>query len=220
MKRNIPNWLTMGRLAISMALFALLADCDLAQGPDVGILLASVVIYIVAGLTDVLDGHLARKWDCTSAFGRIADPFVDKVIVCGTFVLLTGRNFAFPGGEPAGEFERSLPAFLHGGMASAVQSWMVVVLIAREFIVSGIRGYSESQGLQFPATSAGKNKMLVQSVTICMVLLQMAVLGDVVWAVVAKITLVWLTVIVTVLSGLAYVGRARKLLMEARREQG
>jgi CDP-diacylglycerol--glycerol-3-phosphate 3-phosphatidyltransferase len=101
-------------------------------------------------------------------------------------------------------------------MASAVQGWMVVVLIAREFIVSGIRGFSESQGLAFPATPAGKIKMFIQSVAICTVLYQLAFIPSA-WAVIVKITLVWLTMAVTVASGLAYVGRARKLLVEATR---
>jgi phosphatidylglycerophosphate synthase len=148
----------------------------------------------------------------TSVFGRIADPFVDKVMVCGGFALLAGANFAFPAAGPTDAFEASLPHWLHGGMASAVQSWMVVVLIGREFVISGIRGYSESQGLTFAATPAGKIKMFVQSVAICTVLYQLACLPHAAWAITLKIVLVWLTVVVTLASALAYVGKARRLL--------
>jgi len=215
MNWKLPNQLTLGRLVLSAVFFGLLAGCEVAPSPDRHLLMACFVIYIVAGITDVLDGYFARRMKITSVFGRIADPFVDKVMVCGAFTLLAGANFAFhnyPGGVPGNAFERSLPTWLHGGMASAVQAWMVVVLIAREFIISGIRGYSESQGQTFKATSAGKLKMFVQSVAICGILLQLAFLRDVAWAIVLKIALVWLTVVVTVLSGFVYVRRARALL--------
>ena len=84
--------------------------------------------------------------------------------------------------------------------------------MAREFIISGIRGYSESKGLQFPANQVGKMKMLTQSVAICAV---MAVIAwwpqSVFWAFV-KISLVWLAVGVTAFSGVYYIRAARKLL--------
>ncbi len=215
MNWKLPNQLTMGRLVLSIVFFALLAGCDVAPPADRGLLLACFIIYIIAGITDVLDGYFARRMKITSVFGRIADPFVDKVMVCGAFTLLAGANFSFqsfPGDMPTGEFERNLWPWLHGGMASAVQAWMVVVLVAREFIISGIRGYSESQGQTFKATSAGKVKMFVQSAAICTILFQLAFLREVVWAIVLKLVLVWLTVIVTVLTGFVYVRRARGLL--------
>ncbi len=218
MNWKLPNQLTIGRLALSLVFMALLANCDLEPQPTVWILLACFVIYIVAGITDVLDGYFARRMNITSVFGRIADPFVDKVMVCGAFVLLAGANFAIrPESGGFSQFERDLPRWLQGGMATGVQAWMVVVLIAREFIISGIRGYSESQGVTFRATWSGKLKMFVQSVTICVILFQLAFVQQPVWAVVMKIALVWLTVIVTVGSGLLYIGRARKLLAEVDR---
>jgi CDP-diacylglycerol---glycerol-3-phosphate 3-phosphatidyltransferase len=212
MNWKLPNLLTVGRLGLSLVFFALLANSHVAPSADSGMLMGCFVIYIIAAITDILDGYLARRWRITSAFGRIADPFVDKVMVCGAFALLAGSNFAFPAGGPVGDVERHLPYWLHDGMASAVQAWMVVVLIAREFVISGIRGYSESQGQKFAATWAGKIKMFVQSMAICMILLQLAYLPDTAWAIMAKLALVWLTVLVTVVSGFVYVGRARALL--------
>jgi CDP-diacylglycerol---glycerol-3-phosphate 3-phosphatidyltransferase len=212
MNWKLPNLLTVGRLGLSLVFFALLANSNVAPSVGSGMLLACVAIYIIAAITDILDGYLARRWHMTSAFGRIADPFVDKVMVCGAFALLAGSNFAFPGGQPWGQVERSLPFWLHGGMASSVQAWMVVVLIAREFVISGIRGFSESQGQKFPATWAGKVKMFVQSLAICVILLQLAYWPDSAWAIAIKLVLVWLTVLVTVVSGLVYVGRAKALL--------
>jgi len=211
MNWKLPNQLTVGRIALSGGFFVLLGAFE--QGTRTGpwLLNAAFVLYIVAGITDVLDGWVARRFNLTSAFGRIVDPFVDKVLVVGAFAMLAGSNYVL---EPAFSppFERNLPAWLTGAMASAVQAWMVVVIMGREFIVSAVRGYSESQGVKFPATPAGKIKMFVQSVAICTVLYQLANVRQPTWAVVTKIAVVWLAVIVTVVSGLTYIGKARKLL--------
>jgi CDP-diacylglycerol--glycerol-3-phosphate 3-phosphatidyltransferase len=209
---NLPNQLTVGRLALAGLFFALLATYELPTGGSF-LLNLCFALYIVAVITDVLDGYLARKWNATSAFGRITDPFVDKVLVCGAFALLTGSNFSFAH-DPSlvSSFEGSLRPWLTGNMASGVQAWMVVVVVAREFIVSGVRGYSESIGRRFRATVWGKLKMSTQSAAICAVLYQLANLPSARWAIVVKLTLVWLSVIVTVLSGLAYVNTARGLL--------
>ena len=215
MNWKLPNQLTMARLVLSVVFFALLASCRVFP-PNQGVLLACFVLYIIAGITDILDGYVARKFNLTSVFGRIADPFVDKVIVCGAFALLAGRNFVFPDSGPVSQMERQMPSWLHGDMASGVQAWMVVVLIAREFVISGIRGFSESQGETFAATPAGKIKMFVQSVTICSILWQLAFLQDAAWAVVVKTALVWTMMAVTVVSGLTYVRRAHALLLRGR----
>jgi len=208
---TLPNKLTVGRVALAAVFFVLLGFYE--QGTWWGVWLLNVAfgIYVVAGITDILDGWIARRFNMTSAFGRMVDPFVDKVLVVGAFAMLTGSNF-MAGPVSAGEFEQSIPGWLRGGMASAVQAWMVVVILAREFIVSAVRGYSESQGIQFPATPAGKIKMFVQSVAICAVLYQMANLSHTPYAIVLKIVLVWLSVAVTVGSGVAYVNSARRLL--------
>ena len=166
------------------------------------------VIFVIAGITDFLDGYLARKWNQVSVFGRIADPFVDKLLIVGAFTMLAGSNFRLA----AGASDEQLPAWLVGGMATSIQAWMVVAVLAREFIVSAIRGYSESQGIQFSATSAGKIKMVVQLFALGTVLFQLANLPDAMWAIWLKVVLVWLAVIVTVLSGLAYVHKAKDLL--------
>jgi phosphatidylglycerophosphate synthase len=210
MNWRLPNQLTVGRIVLAGAFFVLVGLYEPRQTWGAGVLNAALVVYLIAGITDVMDGYLARKMHLTSAFGRIADPFVDKVLVVGAFAMMTGSNFVWSGAES--EFERHLPHWLTGHMASGVQAWMVVAILAREFVVSAVRGYSESQGVKFPATSAGKIKMAVQSAAICAVLFQVANLPGAAWAACIKVALVWLAVIVTVLSGLAYVGRARAIL--------
>ena len=127
--------------------------------------------------------------------------------------MLAEQNFGISGYDGIlTNTELGLPAWVTGNMGTAVQPWMAVVVLAREFIISGIRGYSESKGLQFPANQVGKMKMLTQSVAICAV---MAVIAwwpqNVFWAFV-KISLVWLAVGVTAFSGYYYINAARKLL--------
>ena len=172
------------------------------------------VIFVLAGITDVLDGYLARRLAQQSAFGRIVDPFVDKILVVGAFVMLAAPNFIISSDSVLSDVERSLPHWLTGGMVSAVQPWMVVVVLAREFVISAIRGYSESQGIKFPATSAGKLKMLLQSLAIGTVLFCVAWTPELIWAMWVKIILVWLSVIATVVSAFFYVSRTGTLLRE------
>ncbi|MFP4141529.1 MAG: CDP-alcohol phosphatidyltransferase family protein [Planctomycetota bacterium] len=210
MNWKLPNQLTVGRIGLAAGFFVLLGLWNGNSSHGQVLLNAAFVVYLLAAITDVLDGWVARRFKLESAFGRIADPFVDKLLVVGAFVMLAGNNFAIPPGSSL--TDASLPGWVTGGMHSAVQAWMVVTILAREFVVSAIRGYSESQGASFPATCAGKAKMFVQSVTICVVLYQLANVQTPLWAVWLKISLVWLTVVVTLLSGLLYVGRARKVL--------
>ena len=114
---NLPNLITSLRLVMAGLLFVILALVEnqvLANGSlwlNVGL-----AIFVIAGLTDVLDGYLARKWELVTAFGRIVDPFADKVIVCGTFVFL-------------------IPI-----AGSHVAPWVVVTVLARELLVDGLRG--------------------------------------------------------------------------------
>jgi CDP-diacylglycerol--glycerol-3-phosphate 3-phosphatidyltransferase len=209
--RRLPNQLTAARIALAAVFFVLLGLYEPLSGSARWVLNAAFVIYIVAGITDVLDGWIARKYDLSTAFGRVADPVTDKVLVVGAFAMLVGSNYVLDP-RACSQFERDLPRWVTGGMSSAVQCWMVVVIMAREFLVSTIRGYSESRGIVFQATAYGKIKMFVQSVAICTVLYQLANVRYPLWAVITKITVVWVAVIVTALTGLAYIGKARKLL--------
>jgi len=108
MNWKLPNQLTVGRIALAAAFFVLLGLYEAGTESGRWLLNSAFVLYILAGITDVLDGYLARKMKVTSAFGRIADPFVDKVLVVGAFAMLAGSNYALQP-EIAGEFERSLP---------------------------------------------------------------------------------------------------------------
>ena len=201
MKRHIPNVLTLSRLVMAVAMFAVLASYDAAGDGGTARLDAALAIFIVAGVTDVLDGTLARKTGTGSAFGRIADPFVDKLLICGCFAYFAGANFAVRDGAGAAV------------STTGVAMWMAVLIFAREILVTGIRGFSEARGTAFTTTVFGKAKMALQSVTIMWILLLLAHGHDWgPWARTVRDVLIWVTVVFTAASALVYVGRTRRLM--------
>jgi CDP-diacylglycerol--glycerol-3-phosphate 3-phosphatidyltransferase len=203
--KNLPNVITGGRVVLATVLFGLLWLIDhgrVAVDPEVGGLAAFVVgherllfnvslaIFLVAAISDVVDGYIARRWGLQSDFGRIVDPFADKVMICGTFVEL-------------------IP--LEG---SQVGAWMVVLILARELLVDGLRGFAEAKGLAFPAMKAGKFKMFTQCLTLAWILFALGNLPGVLWAAQVTFVLIAIMLLVTAYSGVVYVYRARKVLAE------
>ncbi|GEM_PF-72688 len=210
---HIPNLLTLGRIVLAIVFVILLSSAnprelgdELSVGSRIGeltqssttLLIVACAIFVIASITDALDGHLARKWKVESKFGRIMDPFADKLLVLGAFVMLAGPVFASP--------------LLSGGslQVSAVSGWMVIAMIARELLVTSIRGVYEGEGVEFPAGWSGKAKMILQSVSVPIILLLVALgspgPGSAERTII--VVLVWLTVVVTMISGLPYVLRA------------
>ncbi len=196
----LPNAITSVRLVLSVGCLTLLG----LAGRSSGVERATwgdwaIVVFIVAALTDVLDGYLARRWNAITPFGRVMDPFVDKVLVLGTFVFLAAPGLAAGPGE---------------GLASGVAAWMVVVILARELLVTSLRGVLEGMGKPFPADRFGKAKMLLQCVAAPYAINE-ATHG---WYAplatghaIAQWTL-WLAVAATALSGLPSLLRATTLL--------
>lgn len=193
-----PNRITALRFVGSIVLFFVLSlRGDNDPEAIAGYLDLSFWLFIGIAATDYLDGYLARRGNQITSFGRIADPFVDKVLVIGTMVFLA-------------VLEWSRPWF---------PAWIVVAVVAREFLVTGIRGYVESQGLAFPADWFGKIKMVVQCIAIGIVLGLYAFE----WSeplrrflAVAGHVFVWGTLITTVGSGTSYVLKTRRILAKGR----
>ncbi len=159
-RQQIPNALTLGRLVLAAGFFVVLNQFRYAPGgtrEQWPVLLAAFVLFILAAVTDALDGHLARAWNVESTFGRIMDPFCDKVLVLGALIYLAGARFVDPQAIADGDFFT---------MASGVYPWMVVLVLARELLVTGIRGTMEGAGVKFGANVWGKLKMILQSVLV------------------------------------------------------
>lgn len=201
--RSIPNLLTLARLVIAIAFFVILSNYR--HGESGAILLdLSIVMFILAAVTDWLDGWLARRWDATSMFGRIMDPVCDKVLVIGAFVLLAGPMFLHV--DLAGPDE-SEPIFV---MTSGVYPWMVLIILGRELLVTAIRSMMEARGIAFGAVWSGKAKMLAQVIAIPTILFMVAHLDPVNSDSIRILRdiLVYAILIITVVSGWPYVLRA------------
>ena len=205
MKKRIPNLITLMRIVIAAMFFVTLLGY---QYPDHGRVWGNIAIglFILGAFTDFIDGYLARKWDVVSLFGRIMDPFCDKVLIIGAFICFAGPRFIIP--ESNGEY-----AIV---MATGVYPWMVILLIARELLVTAIRDVLESRGYSGGAKWAGKLKMIVQSVAIPAILLITVNLNpneNSEWLYTNQ-CLVWLVIIITLWSGIPYVTGLVKVMRQ------
>lgn len=186
---NLPNLITLSRLLLAVVLFALI---DIG-----GYWLTATSLFVFAASTDWIDGYIARKYGQVTTLGRIMDPFVDKIIVGGAFLFLLEKNGTVDGSSE---------------LQSGVNAWMVITVIGREMFVSSLRGFLEQQGKDFSASFIGKAKMMLQciAVTACLLALSPAISWT--WLPMARDILLWLTVFVTIWSGLVYVIRGVRLL--------
>jgi CDP-diacylglycerol--glycerol-3-phosphate 3-phosphatidyltransferase len=162
--RHVPNLLTASRLVLAFVFFVMLSFYQYkGRGdlPNRWLLHWAFLVYAIALVTDFLDGYLARKWKIESGFGRLVDPFVDKVLVLGSFIFFAGKNFIIP--EPQTPYVVKT--------ITGVAPGIVVILLCRELLVTSIRGSSEGSGKSFGAVWSGKLKMGFQSGTILAILL-------------------------------------------------
>jgi CDP-diacylglycerol--glycerol-3-phosphate 3-phosphatidyltransferase len=198
---NIPNQITVARLALAILFFVVLSQYVHGVAPIWKLDLATAIFVIAAG-SDFLDGYLARKWGQVTPLGRVLDPMVDKILVCGAFILFLDSGFLDKNDHNVTE----------------MQAWMVLVIVGRELLVTGLRGFNESQGRAFGAGLHGKLKMWLQCIAAPAVLILIAhedALMSASAATTVKKVLIWATVIVTALSMLQYLARSRHILEES-----
>jgi len=216
MYRSVPNQLTVLRLVLAAAFFLVLNQYRFYSQTPGWILLVAIALFILAALTDLLDGYLARRWHVESTFGRIMDPFCDKVLVIGAFSFLAGPRFVDPSEVP-----QRVQEYLELNMITGVYPWMVVVILARELLVTGVRGELEHTGVAFGANIFGKAKMVLQSITVPVVLGIVYWLDPTSpaerspWLTWPRDILVYATVIATVLSGVPYITSATRAVRNA-----
>jgi len=207
-----PNRITAARFVGALALFVIFALMgERGIGENVPLLGGQISmrasiqlcfwLFVVVAATDFLDGYLARHGGHVSVFGRIADPFVDKVLILGVMIFMAVMPWS-----------REL-----------IPAWFVVVILAREFLVTGLRGYVESIGGEFSADGFGKIKMIVQCTAVGGVMWIPAYdwpepwLGG--WEVLVEI-LVLATLVTTLGSGYSYVMKTRRILNGLQGEEG
>jgi len=152
-----------------------------------------VGVFALAAFSDWLDGYIARKQGLTSTLGRNLDPLVDKVVICGAYIYLMNKN-------------------------SGLAPWMIVVVVARELIITGLRSFLENEGANFGAEWLGKIKMGLQCAALFAIFLALreveSPLLPVDWPIFrwTRDILVWAMLISTALSGLQYLWKAFALL--------
>lgn len=176
---NLPNKLTVLRV-IMLPFFVVFMLTDL--GGKYGNYIA-LAIFAVASLTDLLDGKIARKRGLVTNFGKFMDPLADKLLVCSALICLV-------------EMDR-------------LAAWMVIVIIAREFIISGFRLIASDNGVVIAASYWGKFKTTFQMIMIILLILD---LGGSFTVIETAVT--WIALILTVVSLLDYLWKNRGILLE------
>ena len=142
---KLPNWLTYARLALIPVFVALLNE------PSKFMQFLAIVVFIIAALTDYVDGYVARRYGAVSDFGKLLDPLADKILVMAALVMLVSLRSDVLG-EPW------------------IPGWMVVLVLAREIWVTGLRAVAATNGHVISASGAGKIKSGFQMVAIVLLL--------------------------------------------------
>ena len=176
---NLPNKLTVLRvIMIPFFVFFLLLE----NGVNPTWRYLSAAIFIVASFTDLLDGKIARKYNLVTNFGKFMDPLADKLLVCSALICLIQLE--------------QLPA------------WMVIIIISREFIISGFRLVASDNGIVIAASYWGKFKTVFQMISVILLILNIPALS-----LITQIC-VWIALILTVVSLVDYIVKNHKVLTE------
>ena len=187
---NWANRLTLGRLVLTIVFVAAL-NSSWHYGRTL-----ALVIFLIAGLTDFVDGEIARRYGIVTDFGKLMDPLVDKIMVAAAFISLVPLR--------------------------AVPAWAATAVVARDFLITGLRMMAGAKGQILPAERLGKQKTSWQVVTVIFFLALLSLVelhyaneASVWWIRAwnqAGSVLVWITVALTIYSGLLYAWRHRNLI--------
>ncbi len=176
---NLPNKLTMFRV-ILIPFFVVFMLVDITAF-DKWIALA---IFIIASLTDLLDGKIARKYNLVTNFGKFMDPLADKLLVCSALICLVA--------------------------ITKIPAWIVIVIIAREFIISGFRLIASDNGVVIAASYWGKFKTTFQMVMICLMIADIAAISLVTTIV------MWVALVLTVVSLVDYLIKNKDVMKDTK----
>lgn len=186
---NVPNTISAIRFVLAIIVFALL-PWQLHQTTT-----AALIVFVIAAGTDWVDGYYARRYNQVTKLGRMLDPFVDKIIICGAYIMLAAEQLA-------------------ADQWYGITGWMAVVVMGREMLVTVLRSSIEQAGGDFSAKWSGKWKMVFQCIAVgaAMVCLMYHQSGSVVpaWLFWTMLVSAWLAVLITVYSGVEYIVAAAK----------
>lgn len=176
---NLPNKLTLFRV-ILIPFFVVFMLLEITS-VDKWIALA---IFIIASLTDLLDGKIARKYNLVTNFGKFMDPLADKLLVCSALICLVELG--------------KMPA------------WMVIIIIAREFIISGFRLIASDNGVVIAASYWGKFKTTFQMIMICLLIADIAALYGL------TVVVMWIALLLTVISLIDYLVKNKDVMKDTK----
>ncbi len=176
---NLPNKLTVLRI-IMVPFFVFFMLTDVGGAANKWI---ALVLFCIASLTDLLDGKIARKYNLVTNFGKFMDPLADKLLVCSAMICLV-------------EMEQ-------------LAAWIVIVIIAREFIISGFRLVASDNGIVIAASYWGKFKTVFQMAMIIVLIMDLGGIFDLIGNV-----LIWIALALTIISLMDYVLKNKQVLTE------
>ena len=145
---NLPNYITLGRIVVVPLLVVVLLTPIADQWLGISGYVLAIIIFLVAAFTDILDGQLARRRNQVSTLGKFLDPIADKLLISAALIVLVEKHLA--------------------------PSWAVVIILGREFIVTGLRSVAATEGIVIQAQNLGKLKMWAQCVAIVALLVAAA----------------------------------------------
>ncbi|MFM9903402.1 MAG: CDP-diacylglycerol--glycerol-3-phosphate 3-phosphatidyltransferase [Pyrinomonadaceae bacterium] len=145
---NLPNYITLGRIVAVPLLVVVLLTTVAERWFGVSGYVLGIVLFLIAALTDIVDGHLARKRNQVSTLGKFLDPIADKLLISAALIVLVEKHLA--------------------------PSWVVVIILGREFIITGLRSIAASEGIIIQAQTIGKVKMWAQCVAVVALLVAAA----------------------------------------------
>ncbi len=188
MTLTTPNLLTLIRIAtVPLLVVALMFP---GRGASAG----AAAIFFIATITDFLDGYIARNYDSGSTIGQFLDPLADKLVVTAALIMLTGIS-----------------------RSPRVPGWMVVILVSREILVTGLRGLAAAEGQIIGAEELGKYKMVLQAMAVQGLLIHYTYFNIDFFA--AGLFLLWIALIVSIWSAIDYFIKGFRLLTVRERSQ-
>ena len=160
---NLPNKLTTSRFFITIIFVVLMLWDSLPYNTS-----WAALLFFIGGMTDILDGYLARKQGLQTDFGALMDPLADKILVCAGFILLVGMKM-----NPQTQLgSYQLPEALAApGKELLMPAWMVIVIVARELAITGLRLLAANKQVMLPAENIGKRKTNLQFVAVISMLI-------------------------------------------------
>src|SRR5215475_4827048 len=191
---NLPNRLTLSRLALTV-FFVFCLSWPWAYSCT-----SALLLFILAGVTDYFDGEIARRYAIVTKFGKLMDPLADKVMIAAGFICLV----------PVG----------------AIPAWVATIVVARDFLITGLRLLASAEGVILPAERMGKHKTSWQIVTVIFFLALLSAIElrpetggsrwwQALWTYGGNI-LLWITIGLTIYSGLGYLWRNRGIIIDLR----